>query len=110
MTAPTQRSDDSLLAQHVKEENVRYAAIQGSLAEIKGMLTDVNSAFVIDEATKKPDYIGHASAHQAWIDAQRAKRDFWNKMTFELVKYGLLGFLGWLLVQVVWPAIIKGHP
>jgi len=106
--APGQRADDSLLAHHVEEENKRYAAIQAELSEIKDMFSHVNSAFVTDEEAK-PDYKGHAAAHQAWIDAQRARRDFWNKMTFELVKYGLLGFLGWLLVQIVWPAIVKGH-
>lgn len=108
MTTQTNRSDDSLLAKHVKEENERYAAIQADIAEIKEMFSSVNSAFVVDEADK-PDYLGHAAAHRAWIDAQRARRDFWQKMTFELTKWGLLGFLGWLLVQVLWPAIVKGH-
>jgi len=109
MTSPTNRADDSLLAAHITEENDRYAAIQQSLEELKSMLTGVNSAFVKDEETNLPDYAGHHNAHKAWIAAQNAKREFWEKLKLELVKYGLIGFLGWLLVQVVWPAIVKGH-
>lgn len=106
---PTNRADDSLLAQHVLDEQMRYAAIEKTLAEIKEMFTDVNSAFLVDQRSNKPDYVGHAAAHMAWIDAQRARKDFWNKMSFELTKWGLLGFLGWLLASAVWPAIVKGH-
>lgn len=55
-----------------------------------------------------PDFAGHCSAHEQFIAESRARTEFWNKLRFELVKWGLLGLLGWLLVKVVWPAFLRG--
>lgn len=106
---PSNRADDSLLAAHISEENERYAAIQDALEELKAMMAGVNTAFVKDEESGKPDYAGHAAAHKAWIEAQKARKEFWAKLTFELTKYGLIGLVGYLVVNVIWPAIVKGH-
>lgn len=49
----------------------------------------------------KPDLSGHKNAHQEMIDAYKAKKEFWQKMLFELTRWTLIGFSLWLLKAVV---------
>lgn len=49
----------------------------------------------------KPDLIGHCGAHQAEIDAYKSRKEFWQKLIFELAKWGLIGFALWTLKAVV---------
>ena len=53
------------------------------------------------------DPIGHCEWHEAEIARIRARKDFWQKMTFELAKWGLIGFLGWLFLQL-WHGALQG--
>lgn len=54
-----------------------------------------------------PDLSGHAAAHKAQIELSQARRDFWNKLTFELSKWGMIGFLAWMISQA-WIGMLKG--
>lgn len=49
----------------------------------------------------------HREAHEAQMEAIRDRAVFWQKMRFEITKYGLFGLLGWLAF-VAWAAFIKG--
>ena len=53
------------------------------------------------------DPLGHCDWHQAEIDRIRARKEFWMKMTFELAKWGLIGFLGWVFIQL-WHGALQG--
>jgi len=91
---------------HIEQQ---LSSLTQSITSYMDKQTDIAVAFPKDPHTGEPDYDGHCSAHEQWIAESVARTEFWKKMRFELVKWGLLGFLGWLLVQVVWPALAKGH-
>lgn len=53
------------------------------------------------------DTDGHRLYHEEVIALTKQRREFWQKLTFELVKLGLLGFIGWLGV-LAWRAVLAG--
>ena len=53
------------------------------------------------------DATGHRAAHDEWIRKTRANAEFWEKMRYELTRWGLFGFLGWAL-YALWEAFLKG--
>lgn len=55
----------------------------------------------------RPDVSGHRSYHEELIEQERVRTEYWRKMTFELTKYGLIGFVLWAVTQL-WVAFIKG--
>lgn len=55
----------------------------------------------------KPDLVGHRDYHETLIEQAKARTAFWRKLTFELAKWGLLGFLGWAVFQL-WVAFLHG--
>jgi len=61
---------------------------------------------------------GDPGVHKAWheaqiqealakADAEKAKKEFWSKLLFELAKFGLLGFVGWV-VLTLWKGFLIG--
>lgn len=50
---------------------------------------------------------GHCDWHEAEIARIRARKEFWQKMSFELAKWGLIGFLGWGFLQL-WHGALQG--
>jgi len=86
--------------------------IEAGVTEIRNLLNDCVQAFPATESGQ-PDFLGHRDYHDEIIRAMRARRRFWETMLFELTKWGLIGFTGWFIVQVLIPAFIqalKGHP
>lgn len=53
------------------------------------------------------DAPGHKAAHAAWIAKTEASAEFWQKMRFELTRWGLIGFIGWAF-YAVWKAALLG--
>lgn len=53
------------------------------------------------------DPAGHRAYHDEVIAITRARKEFWQKLFFELVKWGLLGFVGWMIVAG-WRDFLKG--
>lgn len=53
------------------------------------------------------DIEGHRKYHESIIVRNHEVAEFFKKLTFELVKYGLLGFIGWLLI-ISWKAFLQG--
>lgn len=49
---------------------------------------------------------GHRVYHEAVIRKIEARAEFWQKMTFDLAKYGIIGLAGWAFVAL-WQAAIK---
>ena len=53
------------------------------------------------------DPAGHRAYHDEVIAIARARKEFWQKLLFELAKWGLLGFAAWLVVAG-WRDLLKG--
>ena len=50
---------------------------------------------------------GHKAAHLAWIHKTEARAEFWEKLKYELSKWGLIGFFGWAIVAL-WQHFLQG--
>ena len=83
---------DKKLIQHMNDETSVLAAEVASL---------------MAKAFPEGDPDGHRRHHELVIEQAENRAKFWSKMTFELAKWGLVGFLGWL-VLLVWQALVKG--
>lgn len=53
------------------------------------------------------DVEGHRHYHEAVIRRMEERAEFWRELSLELAKWGLLGFLGWLLVAA-WQQLLHG--
>lgn len=74
----------------------------------KGIVDEVTAqAFPVVDG--KPDLAGHKSAHQEMIDAYRTKKEFWQKLLFELSRWGLLGVVLWMLKAALEAATAYVH-
>ena len=49
---------------------------------------------------------GHRVYHEAVIRKIEARAEFWQKMTFDLAKYGIIGLAGWAFVAL-WQAAVR---
>jgi len=56
-------------------------------------IDDLRHAFPAD------DPVGHRAYHDEVIATARARKEFYQKLLFELAKWGLLGFVGWMFVS-----------
>lgn len=75
---------------------------------IDSHITDEEARFVKVEAGFPDGDPGeHRRYHEALIQRIKARGEFWSKLSFELAKWGFIGFLGWALLQL-WPAFLKG--
>ena len=53
------------------------------------------------------DFRSHCEYHQLLIDAARAKRDSWQKVRYDLMRYSVIGFLIWA-GYALWKAFLLG--
>lgn len=53
------------------------------------------------------DPAGHRRYHEAEIKRIEARAEFWSKLRLSVTQWGLLGFLGWVLVSL-WHEFLKG--
>jgi hypothetical protein len=64
-------------------------------------------ALLMTKAFPDGDPSGHKAAHEAWIHKAEASAAFWEKMKFEITRWGLIGFLGWAAVAL-WKSFLAG--
>lgn len=64
-------------------------------------------ARLMKEAFPEGDPDGHRRHHELVIKQAEEKAEFWQKMRYELSKWGLIGFLGWVVVQL-WNGVLAG--
>lgn len=67
-------------------------SIRTDVKSIREMVNRYASGFPGDD----PD--GHRKYHESLIERNKAYTDLGRKMLFELAKWGLFGFIGWLLI------------
>ncbi len=83
---------DAELTQHMQEETVELAH------EIAQLMI---------KAFPEGDPDGHRRHHELVIKQAEARTAFWEKMVFEITRWGLIGFLLWLLQAAVHYAMEK---
>jgi hypothetical protein len=83
---------DLRLTKHMTEETMELAR------EISKLMSD---------AFPEGDPSGHRKHHEAVIAKAEARAAFWRKMLEEIIKYGLVGLVGWLALTV-WSAFLQG--
>lgn len=111
----TKRSSDPLLAEllqmvtethgilksHMHDHDMNHQALEGKLDIVHGEVLAVRGGFPDD------DPAAHRSFHADYARRMKERADFWQKMGFELGKFGLLGFLGWA-GWALWQAFLHG--
>lgn len=83
---------DNKLTKHIHDETLQLAE-------------EVSRLMLKSFPEGDPD--GHRAAHEAWIRREESKTRFWEKMVFEITRWGVLGVLGWMLYHL-WKAFIEG--
>lgn len=91
------RKLDALAESHTETRN----KLEQHMLEEDEEIAKVRSAF------PGGDMMGHRAYHEEVIAQIKDRREFWKKLSFELAKWGLIGFLGWLVIQV-WHGALKG--
>jgi hypothetical protein len=62
---------------------------------------------LMNQAFPEGDADGHRRHHEAVIKAAEDRAKFWNTMSTELAKWGLIGFVAWIAVHM-WQAFLQG--
>jgi hypothetical protein len=95
------------LTQQVHQLNDKLDAHMASIpAEREALIKDL-----ILRAVPNGDLDGHHDYHKAAIEAQRKKAEFWEKMKYELAKWGLFGFICWAILffgNAAWLRVLEG--
>jgi len=91
--------------------------LQRNVKELKAQMTYHHGVFeervenavekVFDRSFPDGDPEGHRKVHENWIKEAEAKAKFWESMKTELGKWGLIGFVGWVLYYV-WLGFLQG--
>lgn len=89
-----------LLAMYRRQEKL-IEELAVKLAETVRQLERLAAGF----PSADPD--GHRIYHEALIKRIEARTAFWQKLGFELAKYGLFGFAAWAF-YALWTAFLKG--
>jgi hypothetical protein len=83
---------DKRLLQHMDDETKTLAK---EVAELMG------------KAFPEGDPDGHRRHHELVIAKAEKQAAFWDRMLFELCRWGLIGFVGWAVIAV-WKAFLQG--
>jgi hypothetical protein len=64
-------------------------------------------ATLMRKAFPEGDPDGHRRHHELVIKQAEARAAFWQKMSFEISRWGLIGFLGWAAIAL-WKSFLVG--
>lgn len=98
MANPHRNDDDA-------REERRTGERRADLLQMFERLEQKVDAFIAGFPDGDPD--GHRRYHEAMIERAKAGTEFRRKLLFELTKWGLLGFTGWLCLSL-WQAFLRG--
>lgn len=85
----------------ISKLNDRIGALTDSVTSYTEKQADALHGFPNDD----PD--GHRRHHEAEIQAALDRGEFYRKLRFELAKWGLIGFAGWVVFQL-WQGLLHG--
>ena len=111
----TMDATQKLLATHNVEEIERMRMLDSRINDMQermGSIITLIDRYMethnhILNAFPGGDLVGHKAAHEAWIKESERRAAFWLDMRNSLAKWGLIGFTGWLFLQI-WTGAIKG--
>lgn len=92
---------NNILKSHMHDHDMNHQALETQLTEMHNEVKVVANGF----PDQNPEW--HRIWHEAEMKRIKDRAEFWKKMTFELGKYGLLGFAGWA-AYVLWKALLMG--
>ncbi len=104
--------DDTIILDHLATINEKVDRLIEQHKETRTILEDhmkgeehLLKSFA--DAFPNADLAGHRNYHDAVIQKERARKEFFQKLTFELAKWGLIGFVGWVVANL-WMDFLKG--
>ena len=89
------------LEELIKAQGTTHEMLENHMKGEDALIAEFKNAFPAGDPQ------GHRSYHEALIDQNKQRRDFWAKLTFELTKWGIIGFLGWAVIQL-WHGALQG--
>lgn len=98
---------------YIKELSQNIHALSDDLKKLdqkfdKHVTTQSNDLkTAMDNAFPEGDASGHRRHHEALIKAAEERAKFWGTMRTEIAKWGLIGFLGWVL-YAAWTTFLQG--
>lgn len=106
----TDRRDNSAMINLITEIHKDVKSLDARLSahmcsETSDLANEV--AKLMTAAFPEGDPATHRQRHEAEIRRIEARAAFWEKMRFEITRWGLIGVIGWLVV-VGWRAFLKG--
>lgn len=105
LLALLQTVHDDVKAMHQNYVDLDHKLTQHMADETMELATEI--AKVMSDAFPEGDPKGHRRHHEAVIAKAEARAAFWKKLLEEISKYGLIGFLGWL-VTLAWSGFVQG--
>lgn len=92
---------DGILKSHMHDHEVNQRSLENIVTSIRLEINHALKGFPND------DPLSHREYHEAKIEQIKSRAEFWKKMTFELSKMGLLGFVAWV-VYSMWISFLHG--
>lgn len=89
------------VTEHMLGEEAGKAELRNSINELAAKVDSFMLAF------PGKDFRSHCEYHQLLIDAARARKDSWQKVRYDLMRYGVIGFLIWT-GYAMWKAFLLG--
>lgn len=112
---PERRRDASAALIHLIEALTQQVhAMNEKLDKHMDSLPSEREAIVeklLHQALPDGDMDGHKAYHQAAIDRLKKKAEFWEKMKYELMRWGLFGFICWAILffgNAAWLRLLEG--
>ena len=94
------------LTERVHEVAIKVDKIESNLETLPDV-REKTIATVLESALPGGDGPGHKRYHEDVMKSLEARTVFWTKMRDELAKWGLIGFMGWVLLQL-WQSFLRG--
>ncbi|WP_417070840.1 hypothetical protein [Niveibacterium terrae] len=96
MVQPERRDSDHIFLELLKEQGAKLDRIADELRA--HTQSEAQRMLAIEQGFPDDDPSGHRAYHEAIIRRAEQRAEFWQKLSVELAKWGLIGFLGWLAV------------
>jgi hypothetical protein len=94
-------TDRGAMASMMKEMNQKLNTALTQLGKVSAQVDSLSSGFPDGDPT------GHRRLHEIVAAREKKREEFWEKLRYELAKWGLIGFAGWAL-YALWAAGVKG--
>lgn len=95
------KSVDGILRSHMHDHEVNHKSLEDTVTSIRLEVGQALNGFPNDDPKSHREY------HEARIEQIKSRTEFWKKMSFELSKTSLLGFVAWAAYSL-WKSFLHG--